>query len=210
MGAWARAGWRVWDLGNGTIMLQKLFNPEWQVTSKSFPSRLFLSLFIFTNRGNFQVRTWVWRKFAAENRVKEGIGQESNGAANQEKQIFLLWQISPSTSSTRDLGTGLAAPLLVSFLDRRDVLSMRRVFGSYFERISLVRFDRKSINRRLLVLDHDLPRRSTVVKWVRMLKPRACDRARVGMGCTISIKKKASDKMVTDLNFAVFVFISQG
>ena len=26
-GAWARAGWRVWDLGNGTIMLQKLFNP---------------------------------------------------------------------------------------------------------------------------------------------------------------------------------------
>ena len=32
----------------------------------------------------------VWRKFAAENRVKEGIGQESNGAANQEKQIFLL------------------------------------------------------------------------------------------------------------------------
>ena len=27
------------------------------------------------------------RKFAAENRVKEGIGQESNGAANQEKQM---------------------------------------------------------------------------------------------------------------------------
>ena len=22
-GAWARAGWRVWDLGNGTIMLRK-------------------------------------------------------------------------------------------------------------------------------------------------------------------------------------------
>ena len=36
MGAWARAGWRVWDLGNGTIMLEKLFNPEWQITSKSF------------------------------------------------------------------------------------------------------------------------------------------------------------------------------
>ena len=36
MGAWARAGWRVWDLGNGTIMLQKLFTPEWQITSKSF------------------------------------------------------------------------------------------------------------------------------------------------------------------------------
>ena len=38
---------------------------------------------------------------------KEGIGQESNGAANQEKQIFLLCQISPSASSTRDLGTRL-------------------------------------------------------------------------------------------------------
>ena len=44
-------------------------------------------LFIFTNCGNFQSRTWVWRKFAAENRVKEGIGQESNGAANQEKKF---------------------------------------------------------------------------------------------------------------------------
>ena len=29
---------------------------------------------------------------------------------------------------------------------------------------------------------------STAVKWVRMLKPPACDRARVGMGCTISIE----------------------
>ena len=38
---------------------------------------------------------------------KEGIGQESNEAANQEKQIFLLCQISPSASSTRDLGTRL-------------------------------------------------------------------------------------------------------
>ena len=38
---------------------------------------------------------------------KEEIGQESNGAANQEKQIFLLFQISPSASSTRDLGTRL-------------------------------------------------------------------------------------------------------
>ena len=42
---------------------------------------------------------------------KEGIGQESNGAANQEKQIFLLGQISPSASSTIDLGTGLARAL---------------------------------------------------------------------------------------------------
>ena len=27
---------RVWYLGNGTIMLQKLLNLEWQITSKSF------------------------------------------------------------------------------------------------------------------------------------------------------------------------------
>ena len=38
---------------------------------------------------------------------KEGIGQESNRAANQEKQTFLVCQISPSASSTRDLGTRL-------------------------------------------------------------------------------------------------------
>ena len=73
-----------------------------------FPPLVFsYRLFIFTNRWNFQARTWVWRKCAAENRVKEGIEQESNGAANQEKQIFLLCQISPSASSTRDLGTRL-------------------------------------------------------------------------------------------------------
>ena len=45
-------------------------------------------------------------KFAAENRVHFQRG-ESNGAANQEKEIFLLCQISPSASSTRDLGTRL-------------------------------------------------------------------------------------------------------
>ena len=48
MGAWARAGWRVWDLGNGTIMLQKLFNPEWQITSKSFLLSSFLIGFSFS------------------------------------------------------------------------------------------------------------------------------------------------------------------
>ena len=42
-----------------------------------------------------------------ELKFEEGIGQESNGAANQGKQIFLLCQISPSASSTRDLGTRL-------------------------------------------------------------------------------------------------------
>ena len=45
-----------------------------------------------------------------------GIGQESNGAANQEKQIFLLCQISPSASSTRDLGTRLAEVVSVRLL----------------------------------------------------------------------------------------------
>ena len=44
---------------------------------------------------------------------KEGIGHESNGAANHKKQIFLLCQISPSASSTRDLGTRLAPTLFV-------------------------------------------------------------------------------------------------
>ena len=35
-----------------------------------FPPLVFsYRFFFFTNRGNFQVRTWVWRKFAAENRV---------------------------------------------------------------------------------------------------------------------------------------------
>ena len=48
MGAWARAGWRVWDLGNGMIMLQKLFNPEWQITSKSFLLSSFLIGFSFS------------------------------------------------------------------------------------------------------------------------------------------------------------------
>ena len=47
-GAWACAGWRVWDLGNGTIMLQKLFNPEWQITSKSFLLSSFLIGFSFS------------------------------------------------------------------------------------------------------------------------------------------------------------------
>ena len=47
-GAWARAGWRVWDLGNGKILLRKLFNPEWQITSKSFLLSSFLIGFSFS------------------------------------------------------------------------------------------------------------------------------------------------------------------
>ena len=78
-----------------------------------FPPLVFsYRLFIFTNRGNFQVilelefEESLPRKTAS---IFKEIGQESNGAANQEKQIFLLCQISPSASSTRDLGTRLMA-----------------------------------------------------------------------------------------------------
>ena len=69
-GAWARAGWRVWDLGNGTIVLQKLFNPEWQITSKPLLLSSFLIGFSFLPTAEIsRLGTWVWRKFAAENRV---------------------------------------------------------------------------------------------------------------------------------------------
>ena len=49
MGARARAEWRVWDLGNGTIMLQKLFNsiPNCKLLPILSSSRLFLSAFHF-------------------------------------------------------------------------------------------------------------------------------------------------------------------
>ena len=109
-GAWARAGWRVWDLGNGTIMLQKSFNPELHITSKSFLLSSFLIGFSFSppaeiSRLELEFKESLPRKTASI--FKKGIGQESNGAANQEKQIFLLCQISPSASSTRDLGTRL-------------------------------------------------------------------------------------------------------
>ena len=105
MGAWARAGWRVWDLGNGTIILQKLFNPEWQITSKSFPLSSFHIGFSFSptveiSRLELEFEESLPRK--ATPIFKEGIGQESNGAANHKKQIFLLCQISPMASSTRD------------------------------------------------------------------------------------------------------------
>ena len=91
-------------------MLQKLFNPEWQITSKSFLLLSFLIGFSFsltaeTSRLELEFEESLQRKTASI--FKEGIGQESNGAANQEKQIFLLFQISPSASSTRDLGTRL-------------------------------------------------------------------------------------------------------
>ena len=74
-------------------------------------SRLFLSAFHFHNataeisRLELEFEESLPQKTASI--FKEGIGQESNGAANQEKQFFLLCQISPSASSTRDLGTRL-------------------------------------------------------------------------------------------------------
>ena len=70
-GAWARAGWRVWDLDNGTIMLQKLFNPKWQITSKSFLLSSFPIGFSFSPTAEISRLELepVWRKFAPENRV---------------------------------------------------------------------------------------------------------------------------------------------
>ena len=46
-------------------------------------------LFIFTNRGNFQARTRVWRKFAAENRVKEGNWAGVKWSSQSRKTNFL-------------------------------------------------------------------------------------------------------------------------
>ena len=100
-----------WDLGNGTIMLQKLFQSRMANYFHIFPPLVFsYRLFFFTNRENFQVRTWVWRKFAAEIRVnfQRGDWAGVKWSSQSKKQIFLLCQISPSASSTRDLGTRLA------------------------------------------------------------------------------------------------------
>ena len=96
--------------GNGTIMLEKFFNPEWQITSKSLLLSSFLIGFTFSptaeiSRLELEFEESLRRKTASI--FKKGIGQESNGAANQENEIFLLCQISLSASSTRDLGTRL-------------------------------------------------------------------------------------------------------
>ena len=81
MRAWARAGWRVWDLGNGAIMLQKLFNPEWQINSKSFLLSSFLIGFSFSPTAEIsRLELEFEESLTRKTRVKEGIGQESNGA----------------------------------------------------------------------------------------------------------------------------------
>ena len=107
-GAWARGGWRVWDLGNGTIMLRKLFSPEWQITSKSFLLSSFLIGFSFSPTAEISRLELEFEKS-----LPRKTWQESNGVANQEKQIFSLCQISPSASSTRDLGTRLCNILYI-------------------------------------------------------------------------------------------------
>ena len=134
--AWARAGWRVWDLGNGTITLQKLFNPEWQITSKSFLLSPFVIDFSFSpsaeiSRLELEFEERLPRKTASI--FKEGIGQESNGAANQEKQIFLPCQISPSASSTRDLGTRLKTTPSTPFCFRSGNMASQQTSG-YWQR----------------------------------------------------------------------------
>ena len=74
-------------------MLQKLFNPEWQNTLKSFLLSSFLIGFSFLptaemSRLELEFEESLPRKTASV--FKEGIGQESSGAANQEKQIYDL------------------------------------------------------------------------------------------------------------------------
>ena len=88
----------------------RVVNPEWQITSKSFLLSSFLIGFSFSPTAEISRLEIEFEESSPQKTasiVKEGIGQESNGAANQEKQIFLLCQISPSASSTRDLGTRL-------------------------------------------------------------------------------------------------------
>ena len=99
---------RAVDLGNGTIMLRKLFSPEWQITSKSFLLSSFLIGFSFSPTAEISRLELEFEK-----RLPRKTWQESNGVANQEKQIFSLCQISPSASSTRDLGTRLCNILYI-------------------------------------------------------------------------------------------------
>ena len=95
-------------------MLEKLFNPEWQITSNSLLLSSFLIGFSFSptaeiSRLELEVEESLRRKTASI--FKKGIGQESNGTANKENEIFLLCQIAPLASSARDLGTRLARAL---------------------------------------------------------------------------------------------------
>ena len=76
-----------------------------------FPPLVFsYRLFFFTNRGNFQVRTWVWRKFAAENRVNFQRGDWTGVKWSSQSRNTNFLEFS-SASSTRDLGTRLNSML---------------------------------------------------------------------------------------------------
>ena len=81
-----------------------------------FSYRLSFSPTTESYRLEFEFEESLPRKTASI--FKEGIGHESNETANQEKQIFLLCQISPSASSTRDLGTRLCLSVKIAFHPR--------------------------------------------------------------------------------------------
>ena len=86
---------------------------------KLLPNFFLLSSFLIGFSFSLTVEKSSPRKVSAEDvprkTFKEEIGQESNGAANQEIQIFLLCQISPSASSTRDLETRLSEDATACF-----------------------------------------------------------------------------------------------
>ena len=117
MEAWARTGWRVWDLGNGTIMLQKLFNPKWQITSKSFLLSSFLIGFSFSPTAEISRLEIVFDRLLSLKKVCRGKPRQFSKrrlervkwSSQEEKQIFLLCQTLSLALSTRDQGTRLSA-----------------------------------------------------------------------------------------------------
>ena len=124
-------------------MLQKLFNPKWQLTSKSFLLSSFLVGFSFSPTAKIYrlelefEESLLWKTSSI---FKERIGQESNGAANQEKQIFLLCQISPSASSTRDLGMRLCLVISLKGLPETFLFLLNK--GVYLS----IHFSRNTLN----------------------------------------------------------------
>ena len=86
-------------------MLQKLFNPEWQITSKSFLLSSFLIGFSFSPTVEIS-----WQELEFEESLprktasKRGLDRSQMEQPIKKKKNFLTLQISPSASSTRDLG----------------------------------------------------------------------------------------------------------
>ena len=89
--------------------------PNGKLLPNFSPSRLFLSALLFSLTAEKSSPQKVSAENVPRKTFKEGIEQESNGAANQEIQIFLLCQISPSASSTRDLETRLSEDATACF-----------------------------------------------------------------------------------------------